>query len=170
MSAPESPGPPSPGPPSPEPQGRTSQSRTSQSRTSQSRSPEGVVSGIDLIALVKGAAIAFCVLVVGGLATPLVVRALPLAAEQVPAAYAWGSAAVAIGAFVLAGSRIGEATRPVLHGGAAALGAYLLYLPLTLIVGTAQPVTTVLLAALVAVLIGALTGLVSGRRRGPVHA
>lgn len=134
----------------------------------QNRSPDAVAYGIDMIALLRGASTAFTVLVIGGLATPLVVRVLPLAPEQEPAAYVWWFTAVAIGAFVLAGSRIGEATQPILHGAAAALGAYLLYLPLTLLVGTAQPVTTMLLAALVAVLVGGAAGLVAGRRRGPV--
>jgi len=134
----------------------------------QNRSPDAVVYGIDLIALVRGTAAAFTVLVIGGLVAPLIVTVLPLAPEQERVVYSWWVTAVAIGAFVLAGSRIGEATQPAVHGAVAALGAYLLVVPLILLVGTAPTITTMLLAVLVAVVVGGAAGLVTGRRRGPV--
>jgi len=132
------------------------------------RSPDAVAYGVDLIALVRGASIAFAVLVAGGLVAPLVATALPLSPAQEPVAYTWWLTAVALGAFVFAGTRIGEATQPIVHGGAAALTAYLLVVPLMLIAGTATTGAAVLFGALVAVVVGGLAGLVAGRRRGPV--
>lgn len=130
----------------------------------QNRGPDPVLPGVDLSALVRAAAIAFTVLVVGGVATPLVAALVPT-----PTAILSWVVLVSIGGFVLAGSRIGDAGRPMLHGAAAALGAYLLVLPLIAFTSAAPLVWwQVLLTALAAVLVGGLAGLVAGRRRGPV--
>lgn len=127
------------------------------------RSPDAVAYGIDLIALVKGASTAFTVLVVGGLATPLIASLVPMAG----AVAVWAVLVSAAG-FILAGGRIGEATQPALHGAAAALAAYLLVLPLIALFGTALVWWHVLVTALVAAAVGAAAGAVCGRRRGPI--
>jgi hypothetical protein len=127
------------------------------------RSPDAVAYGIDMIALVKGASIAFTVLVIGGLATPLIASLVPVAG----ASTVWAVLVSAAG-FVLAGGRIGEATQPALHGAAAALAAYLLVLPLIALWGTPLVWRQVAVTALVAAAVGAVAGAVSGRRRGPV--
>lgn len=118
--------------------------------------------------LVRAASAGFTVLLLGGLLGPIVVALLPLAPEQEPVVFGWWTTVVAIAGFVFAGSRIGESAQPAVHGAGAAVGAYLLVLPL-LIFGSAAPtITTMLLAALVALVVGGATGLVAGRRRGPV--
>jgi hypothetical protein len=128
-----------------------------------SRSPDAVAYGIDMIALVKGASMAFSVLVIGGLATPLIASLVPVAS----AGTLW-VVLVSAAAFTLAGRRIGEATHPALHGAAAALGAYLLVLPLIALWGAPLVWWQVAVTALVAAAVGAVAGFVSGRRRGPV--
>ena len=126
------------------------------------RSPDAVAYGIDMIALVKGASTAFTVLVIGGLATPLIASLAGASAGMV-----WAVLVSAAG-FILAGGRIGEATQPVLHGAAAALAAYLLVLPLIALWGTPLVWWQVAVTALVAAAVGAAAGFVSGRRRGPI--
>lgn len=135
--------------------------------TRQSRTPDA--GGVDMPTLVRGASAGFTVLLIGGLLEPIVVTLLPLTLAQVPTASSWWLTVVAVAGFMLAGSRIGEATRPAVHGAGAAVGAYLLVVPLMVFASTEPlpPITTMLLAALVAVLVGAATGYVAGRRRGP---
>jgi hypothetical protein len=131
-------------------------------------SPDDVAGGIDLIALVKAVAIGFVVLVLGGLVAGQVIARLPLSSGALTVTYNMWVVAVTLGAFAWAGSRIGEATRPAVHGGVTALGAYVLVVPLVLLGGSNPPVTAVLLMALVALVVGGLSGLVAGRRRGTV--
>lgn len=123
------------------------------------RSPAGVKYGIDLVALIKGAAAGFAVLVLGGLV------ALPLAA--VIPTLVWGIVVYAV-AFALAGSWIGDATAPPVHGAVAALAAYLLVLPLILALGVPIAWWQVPVTAVIAAAVGAVAGFVSGRLRGPV--
>jgi hypothetical protein len=118
-----------------------------------------VTYGIDLVALIKGAAAGFAVLVLGGLA------AAPLAAVMSPVVWA---IVVNAAAFALAGAWIGDATVPPLHGVVAALAAYLLVLPLIVALGVPIAWWQIPVAAVVAAATGALAGFVAGRRRGPV--
>jgi hypothetical protein len=122
-------------------------------------SPHGLAYGVDLVALIKGAAAGFAVLVLGGLAAGLVTAAAPAAL--------WSVLVYAV-AFVLAGSWIGDATRPPLHGAVAATAAYLLVLPLIAVLGVLLAWWQVPATAVIALLVGGLAGLVSGRRRGTV--
>ncbi|MGD9530958.1 hypothetical protein [Pseudonocardia sp.] len=123
------------------------------------RSPAGVTYGIDLVALIKGAAAGFAVLVLGGLA------AAPLAAVLSPVVWA---IVVNAAAFALAGAWIGDATVPPVHGVVAALAAYLLVLPLIFALGVPVAWWQIPVAAVIAAATGALAGFVAGRRRGPV--
>lgn len=123
------------------------------------RSPSGVTYGVDVVALIKGAAAGFAVLVLGGLA------AAPLASIVSPVLW---SILVSVLAFALAGAWIGDATVPPLHGAVAAVAAYLLVLPLIIALGVPFAWWQVPVTVLVAAAVGAVAGFVSGRRRGPV--
>lgn len=130
--------------------------------SSPNHGPAGVAYGIDVVALIKGAVAGFAVLVIGGLVTQLLAALVP---GMVVAAWA---VLVTLGAFVLAGSLIGDATRPPLHGAVAALAGYLLVLPLIALLGAPLAWWQVPVTAIVAAAVGAVAGFVSGRRRGPV--
>lgn len=90
-------------------------------------------------------------LVSGELLLPLV------GAVNATLASLWLSLVGATG-FVLAGRRVGRARRPVLQGAAAALGALTLTLPLRLIVDSPLPPLALLVGAVFALVVGAVSG------------
>ncbi len=126
-------------------------------RASVSRS-RSWLDGIDPVAAVRGGSRGFSLLVVGGMAYPVAVRVVP---ELGPV---WLTITAAA-AFAIAALRVGGATTPAVHGAAAAALSYLLVLPLVLMVPQARNVVQVLLTALTALVVGALTGFVAGRAR-----
>lgn len=112
----------------------------------------------DLPALVRGASSGFTVLVLGELLLPL--------AGSVSSTLAglWLSLVGAAG-FVIAGRRVGRARRPMLHGAAAALGALTLTLPLRVLVDSPLPPFALLVGAVFAVIVGAVSGRAAGGLR-----
>ncbi|NBH07493.1 hypothetical protein [Amycolatopsis sp. SID8362] len=120
--------------------------------------PASWIERIDAPVAVRGASTGFSVLVVGGLAQPL-------AAAWVPMFGAGWLPLVAVVAFVVASRRIGTATLPALHGGVAALCAYLLALPLALLVPAGRDPGQIALTAVTAVLTGGVVGFLRGRSR-----
>jgi hypothetical protein len=116
---------------------------------------------IDGPTAVRAASTGFTILLLGGLLTPIAARFLPVVGQF------WLSI-VAVVAFAVAGHRIGTARIAPLHGACAALGGYLIVLPLVLWtsgglagLGLAQ----ILWTAAAALFVGALAGFVAGRRR-----
>lgn len=85
---------------------------------------------IDVASVVRGASTAFTILVVGGLMTVVVAGAVPALG------YVW-LPLVAVVAFAVASRRATTASSPVLQGALAALGGYVLALPLVLL-GTGE--------------------------------
>ncbi|MBA0126505.1 hypothetical protein H0B56_13220 [Haloechinothrix sp. YIM 98757] len=101
---------------------------------------------IDVASIVRGASTAFTILVIGGLMTVVVAGAVPVLG------YVWLPVVAAV-AFAVAGWRATTPSSPVLQGALAALGGYLLALPLVLFgTGEIDPVqvsSTVLTAVVV---------------------
>lgn len=118
---------------------------------------DNLFKSIDTPTAVRGASRGFSVLVIGGLSAPLVAAAVPMLGAV------WLTL-TAVGAFSLAGARIGSAARPWLHGAVAAVMAYLLVLPLVLIAPTTRDTVQITLTLLTAIVVGAIAGLLSGRR------
>lgn len=115
------------------------------------RVPSSAAPDYDLPALVRGASSGFTVLVLGELLLPLA------GAVSSTLAGLWLSLVGATG-FVLAGRRVGRARRPMLQGAAAALGALTLTLPLRLIVDSPLPPLALLVGAVFALAVGAVSG------------
>lgn len=106
--------------------------------------------------LVSGASRGFTILALGGVVQPLVGAALPLLG------FYW-LVLVALAAFVAAARRGCGVSKPVRQGAAAALGSYLLMLPVVhMATGELIPVQ-VACTAVLAVVTGAVTGWASGR-------
>lgn len=120
--------------------------------------PSAVRLDVDPAALVKGASAGFTVLLVGELLAPL--------AGLVSATLGglWLSLVGAAG-YVVAGSRVGLASRTVLQGAGAAVLALLLTLPLRLLAGFAAPFWALGLSAVFAVFVGGLAGRAAAARR-----
>lgn len=121
---------------------------------------------IDGPAAVRAASAGFTVLLLGGLLTPIAAQFLPVVGQ-------FWLTIVAVVAFAVAGSRIGAARVAPLHGACAALGGYLIVLPLVLwtsggLVGLG--VVQILATAVAAVVVGAIAGFVAGRRRDAATA
>lgn len=113
---------------------------------------------LDIPALARAVSTGFTILVVGGLAQPLVGALVPLVGSV------W-LAVVAVVAFGVAGWRIGDAPAPPFQGAMAAVISYLLVLPLVLIgTGGLDPVRVTLTLA-VALGAGLIAGSLSARRR-----
>jgi hypothetical protein len=112
---------------------------------------------VDWAYLVKGASTGFTTLVVGGLAAPLMSR-IPVIGV------AW-LVIVAVAAFAVSGSRIGNAPSPAVHGASAAVASYLLVLPLVAITSGTVDLQQIFFTALVALAVGGLVGALIGRRR-----
>lgn len=111
--------------------------------------------GIDGPAMVRAASTGFTVLLLGGLVAPLV-------AAMVPVVGRFWLVLVAVAAFVIAGSRIGAAAAPAVHGAVAAVSSYLLMLP-GVMMTTGLQVGQVLTTASAAVVVGALGGYLTAR-------
>lgn len=129
------------------------------------RHPHGRVVGfVDVSAAASGASTGFSILLLGSLTAPLVAALLPSLGS------AWNALVAAV-AFSVAGFRIGSARAPALHGAVAALSSYLLMMPLVMFTAVEQlragPVGMTLAGA---VTVGAVTGLVSGKRRDRFRA
>lgn len=127
------------------------------------RVPSGEVTAgtVDVPAAVRAASAGFTVLLLGGLLAPIAATYIPYVGQV------WLSL-VAVAAFAMAGSRIGQARAPHLHGACAALGSYLLVLPLVVWFTSGTEgvgVVQILATAVAAVAIGGLAGLLAGRRR-----
>ena len=124
------------------------------------------VGSIDGPAAVRAASTGFTVLLLGGLLAPL-------AASLVPVVGQFALAIVAAAGFVVAGRGIGNARSTVLHGACAAVGSYLLVLPLVLWSSSTAggvDVTQVVATAGTAVVVGGLAGHIAGRRRASATA
>lgn len=111
---------------------------------------------IDASKVVRDASTGFTILVIGGLSAPMAAVLVPVVGRH------W-LPAVAVVAFVVASRRGGSASLPWLHGLVAAVSAYLLVLPLVLLGGGAS-LRQVLFTVATAVVVGAATGFLSGRR------
>lgn len=115
---------------------------------------------IDAPEAVRAASSGFSILVIGGLLAPLAAAFLPIVGQF------WISL-VAAGAFAVAGNRVGEAAAAHLHGACAALGSYLLVLPLLFWLAPEATLNLVQIVgtAVVAVVVGGVAGALAGRRR-----
>lgn len=120
---------------------------------------------IDFPVAVRGASSGFSVLVIGVLLSQLILIVAPSAP-----ALAVVFAPYVLGSYVAA-RKVGNATFPALHGIAAAVGAYLLTLPVLLLMmlnsKTLESISYLATALTLTIGIGALTGWMnSGRQRG----
>ncbi|MGW6356381.1 hypothetical protein ACWFR5_14555 [Streptomyces sp. NPDC055092] len=108
------------------------------------------------MAVVRGASAGFSILLLGGVMAPL--------ASHTPTVGRYWLAAVAVAGFLLAGSRTGAGRGSVLQGVMAAVGAYLLILPIVIASRGGEQIPLTLGVAVVA---GGLAAYLTGlRRRG----
>jgi hypothetical protein len=112
--------------------------------------------GIDAVAVIRGASTGFSILLAGGIVTP-VVAGVPLVGRY------W-LITTAIVAFVVAGLRIGSSRTPALQGVLAAVGAYLLVLPVVRMASGGWDVNQVLATLGAAVVVGGTSSFLAGRR------
>lgn len=117
---------------------------------------DGWLVGIDPVAAVRGMSSGFSVLVIGSLLVPVV-------ASQLPVVGSFGLTLAAIVAFIVAATRQGDATVPASQGATAALGAYLLVLPLVYMTTHRWDLMQIGLTVLAALVVGAITGSVAAR-------
>ena len=124
--------------------------------------PPVTVGRVDVPRAVRGASTGFSILLIGGLLAPMTTLAGQLFATV------WLTG-VAVVAFVVAarGSRLAAA--PPVHGAFAAVLAYVLVLPLLLPFEQARNLGQIALTVITAIVVGALTGMVSARRHGHVR-
>lgn len=113
---------------------------------------------LDPARIARGASTGFTVLVVGGLAAPMLAAALPVTRV-------FWLPLVAVSAFVVAAVRAGDARVPVLHGAAAASAAYALALPLVLLNPSGRNVSQIALTAAAALLVGGVVGWIASKRK-----
>jgi len=115
---------------------------------------------VDEAALVRGASAGFTVLLFGELLAPFA------SGINATLGLLWLSLVGAAG-YVAAGSKIGIASMPALHGAFAALGALVLTIPLRLFVGASleQQWYALLVSAMFGLGVGALAGRASGQLR-----
>ncbi|MHA6793043.1 hypothetical protein ACVGVM_05885 [Pseudonocardia bannensis] len=116
---------------------------------------------IDGPTAVRAASTGFTILLLGGLLTPIAATYLPVIGR-------FWLLLTAVVAFAVAGRRIGTARIPALHGACAALGSYLLVLPLVLWMpgqSAGVDVEHLVSAAGTAVAVGAIAGALAGRLR-----
>ena len=115
---------------------------------------------VDVPTAVRAASTGLSVLLLGGLMTPL--------GQTVPVLGPFWLLLVSVVAFAAAGSRVGDAGLPHVHGGCAAFGSFLLVLPLVFWfppAGTGLEPAQIVSAAGAAVVVGTAAGYVAGRRR-----
>lgn len=114
--------------------------------------------------LARGAGRGFTVLVLGGLLAPV--------GSLLPGIGPAWLALVAVAAFTVAGSAVGDVPRPALHGAVAALCCYALVVPLVVMATRVLNLTQLLVTSLAALVVGALAGLLarrsSSRGTGPI--
>lgn len=116
------------------------------------------VNGIDGPVAVRAASTGFTVLLLGGLAAPI-------AAQVLGEVGRYWLLIVAVVAFITAGVRIGSASSPMQHGAVAAIGGYLLVLPIVFVTGGLE-ITQVGTTLAAAVVVGGLSGYLRGRYAG----
>ncbi|AEH09468.1 MULTISPECIES: PE-PGRS family protein [Protofrankia] len=120
----------------------------------------GWLDGVDMVAVVRGSSRGFTVLVLGGLVAP----AVATVSGALGALVLTGSAAAA---FVVAALRQGTTTDGGRHGALAAVGAYLLVLPLVLLAQAGRNPAQISMTLAAAVIVGFVAGSVATRRRSP---
>ncbi|WP_445548686.1 hypothetical protein, partial [Frankia sp. CiP1_Cm_nod2] len=121
----------------------------------------GWLDGVDMTAVVRGSSRGFTVLVLGGLIAP----AVATVSGALGVLILTGSAAAA---FVAAALRQGTTTDGGRHGALAAVGAYLLVLPLVLLAQAGRNPAQISMTLAAAVVVGFVAGSVTARRR-PAH-
>ncbi|MDT7704448.1 MAG: hypothetical protein QOG20_55 [Pseudonocardiales bacterium] len=131
---------------------------TAERSTRRRNVPEPVLGWIDWAQTARGASTAFSILVVGGLAQPVVGTVAP------PVGAVW-LIIVAVLAFAVAGCRIGDAGLPIAHGAATAVFGYLFVLPLVVFAAHGIDAGQVVGTAAVAVVVGGAAGWLAGQAR-----
>jgi hypothetical protein len=111
---------------------------------------------IDPVAAVRGSSSGFTVLVIGGLLAPAI-------AVRVPVVGSLALVLTAVAGFATAASRRGNTTRPVLQGVVAAVGAYLLVLPIVAMTHHRWDPVQLGLTLLTAIVVGAVVGPIARR-------
>ncbi|SNR84277.1 hypothetical protein SAMN06265360_12254 [Haloechinothrix alba] len=119
-------------------------------------SGERALGSIDTPNAVRGASTGFTVLLLGGLLMPLVATVAP------PLGGVWLTA-TAILAFGIAGARIGNSALPARHGAVAAVGSYLLIVPLLMMHSASRDPLQMAMTLVAAIAVGALTGWLKAR-------
>lgn len=117
---------------------------------------------IDWPQAVRGASTGFTVLVIGGLAGPLM-AAVPVLGRP------WLLVVAAV-AFAVAAWRTGDALSPALHGATAAVVSFLLVFPLLLLVGSRLGFDQLALYSGTAIGMAIVTGAAVGAARGARRA
>lgn len=135
----------------------TPRARSSATRTT-GQQPNGSPPSqtVDGIAAVRGASTGFTVLLLGGMIAPLIAIAAPLLSMV------W-LPLIAISAFFIAASRTGDSSSPWMQGVMAAVGSYLLVLPLVLIDPSGRNPIQIGMTFVSAIFVGALAGHFRGR-------
>lgn len=105
----------------------------------------------------RGASTALTILVIGGLSAPI--------AARIPLIGPYWLVVTAVLAFAVAGSRVGDAPSPAVHGAVTALFGYLLVLPIVVLGAGELPPSQLALTALLALVVGAVAGALAGRLR-----
>lgn len=113
---------------------------------------------VDWVIVVRGASAGFTVLVISGLAHPIVMRINPTAGLI----WLFGGSILA---YVVAAFRSGMADSPILTGTFAALVSYTLSVPLIYISTRTLVWSDVLMFAGLAVVVGAIVGFIAGQRQ-----
>ncbi|GAA4826775.1 hypothetical protein GCM10023201_11880 [Actinomycetospora corticicola] len=142
------------------PQPRTASStRPSPAKpTSTTAAPAARPAQVDVGAIARGISSGFMILVFGGLIQPVVTAFVPVVGM-------FWLILVAVTAFAFAGYRVGLACpNPPLHGAGAAVGSYLLVVPLMFLQGTFDPLYTVF-SFVAAAVVGGAAGRIAGRSR-----
>jgi hypothetical protein len=114
---------------------------------------------IDPVSVVRGSSAGFSVLVIGGLVAPI-------AAVKLPGVGGLALFVAAVAGFAYASARQWNGPRPVAQGVLAAVGAYVLVLPLVVMARHGWDVVQVASTLATAVVVGALTPVAVGRLRG----
>jgi len=123
---------------------------------SSARPPSSWLDEIDPASAVRGSSAGFTVLVIGGLLAPVL-------AAKVPALGSLALVGTALVGFATAAARQGCSTRPSVQGALAAVGAYLLVLPLVMLGQRHWDVLQTALTLLTAIVVGFVAGPVSVR-------
>jgi hypothetical protein len=111
---------------------------------------------IDAVTVVRGSSAGFTVLVLGGLLAPIV-------AVKIPVLGGFGLVVTAVAGFATAASRQWKGSRPAVQGILAAVGAYLLILPMVVFAHHGWDVGQVFGTLLTAVVVGAATAMLTRR-------